>query len=75
MAQAQKKLQEVTEEPVFGTSAENEESAEDAVDASEYQRMVAEVAYYKAEKRGFAPGDDQADWFEAEQEVKEQLAG
>ena len=69
MAQAQKRLKEVTEEPTFGESTENE------VDPSEYQRMIAEVAYHKAEKRDFAPGDDQADWFEAEQEVKAKLAG
>jgi len=75
MAQAQKKLKEVTEDLPFDDSAANEGSAENDVDPSEYQRMVAEVAYYRAEQRGFAPGDDQADWFEAEQEVKEKLAG
>ncbi len=69
MARAQQKLKEATEELTFGDSPENE------VDPSEYQRMIAEVAYYKAEKRDFAPGDDQADWFEAEQEVKAKLAG
>ncbi|MDO9271141.1 MAG: DUF2934 domain-containing protein [Methylobacter sp.] len=29
---------------------------------------VAELAYYKAESRGFAPGYELEDWFEAEQE-------
>ncbi len=29
---------------------------------------IAELAYYKAEKRGFAPGYELEDWLEAEQE-------
>ncbi len=31
--------------------------------------MVAELAYLKAEKRGFAAGYDMDDWLEAEQEI------
>jgi len=30
---------------------------------------VAEAAYYKAERRGFAPGKAEEDWLEAELEV------
>lgn len=30
---------------------------------------VAQRAYYKAEKRGFAPGNELDDWLEAEKEV------
>jgi sterol desaturase/sphingolipid hydroxylase (fatty acid hydroxylase superfamily) len=30
-------------------------------------RMIAEAAYYLAEKRGFAPGNELKDWLEAEQ--------
>ena len=33
------------------------------------QAMVAERAYYKAERRGFVGGDRLQDWFEAEAEV------
>jgi Protein of unknown function (DUF2934) len=69
MSQAQQKLKEKADELAFDDSAENE------LDPNEYQHMVAEAAYYKAEKRGFAPGDEEADWFEAEQEVKAQSAG
>lgn len=29
---------------------------------------IAELAYYKAESRGFAPGYELQDWLEAEQE-------
>lgn len=30
---------------------------------------IAELAYYKAESRGFEPGHELEDWFEAEQEL------
>ena len=33
------------------------------------QTMIAEAAYYRAEKRGFVPGYDQIDWLEAEKEI------
>ena len=46
-----------------GSSASSDEGADDR------RRRVAEHAYYKAERRGFAPGGDQSDWFEAENEI------
>lgn len=33
--------------------------------------MIAEAAYYKAEKRGFTPGMELHDWLEAEKEIQE----
>ncbi len=33
------------------------------------KKMVAEAAYYRAEKRGFAPGYEFMDWLEAEKEI------
>jgi hypothetical protein len=33
------------------------------------KRRIREAAYFKAERRGFAPGHDLDDWIEAEQEV------
>jgi hypothetical protein len=33
---------------------------------------IAEIAYYKAEKRGFEPGHEQEDWLAAEAEVDAQ---
>lgn len=36
--------------------------------------MIAEAAYYKAEQRGFAVGDEELDWLEAEQELLEKMA-
>ena len=35
--------------------------------------LIAELAYYKAERRGFQGGDPDRDWHEAEMEVEEQL--
>jgi hypothetical protein len=36
--------------------------------------MVAVAAYFRAEQRNFAPGDDLRDWLEAEAEVAALLA-
>lgn len=33
------------------------------------RRMIEEAAYYKAERRGFAPGQEMDDWLEAEREI------
>jgi hypothetical protein len=35
--------------------------------------MVAQAAYYRAEKRGFQPGFEADDWAQAEAEVKQRL--
>jgi len=32
-------------------------------------RRIREAAYYKAERRGFSPGQELEDWLEAEEEV------
>lgn len=33
------------------------------------ERMIAEAAYYRAEQRQFAPGNEMQDWLEAEKEI------
>ena len=35
--------------------------------------MIAEAAYYRAEQRGFAPGNEMSDWLEAEADVEKVL--
>ena len=35
----------------------------------ERRRMIAEVAYFRAARRGFAPGGELEDWLAAEREV------
>lgn len=36
------------------------------------QEMIAETAYHLSEKRGFIPGYEQQDWFEAERIIQVQ---
>jgi Protein of unknown function (DUF2934) len=40
----------------------------------DFGSLVAERAYYKAEGRGFKPGQELEDWLAAEREVAELLA-
>ena len=39
-------------------------------DAHERHHRISVAAYYRAERRGFTPGADQQDWFEAEKEIE-----
>ena len=41
--------------------------------ADERHQMIAEAAYYRAERRGFAGGDLVVDWLAAEAELNERL--
>ncbi|OGA53663.1 MAG: hypothetical protein A3F74_02290 [Betaproteobacteria bacterium RIFCSPLOWO2_12_FULL_62_58] len=40
-----------------------------AVSPEERLRMVAEAAYFRAERRGFATGGEVDDWIQAETEI------
>ncbi len=42
---------------------------EETTNLAERDARIAELAYYKAEKRGFEPGHEMEDWFEAEREL------
>jgi len=44
-----------------------------AVSPEQREAMIQEAAYYKAERRNFAPGFELQDWAEAEWEIDEQL--
>lgn len=44
----------------------------EAIDKDKFQKMVAERAYCKSEKRGFVGGHEMEDWLEAELEIKNQ---
>jgi hypothetical protein len=37
------------------------------------EQMIAEAAYYRAEQRGFAPGNEMSDWLQAEADVESVL--
>ena len=43
------------------------------VDPEKRAALIAEAAYYRAEKRGFAPGHAAQDWLAAEAEVDAKL--
>jgi hypothetical protein len=43
------------------------------VSAEELRKLIAEAAYYRAKRRGFAPGHEEEDWVQAEAEVKERI--
>lgn len=49
-----------------------QKSNKEVFDKDRFEKMVAERAYCKAEKRGFACGHEMEDWLEAEAEVKNQ---
>ena len=38
-------------------------------DAEERHRRISDAAYYRAQRRGFEPGREWDDWFEAEREI------
>ncbi len=40
---------------------------------SSIRAMIAEAAYFRAEKRGFKPGDEFVDWLEAEREITSRM--
>ncbi|MDO8340875.1 MAG: DUF2934 domain-containing protein [Candidatus Woesebacteria bacterium] len=37
------------------------------------EQWIAEAAYFRAEQRGFAPGNDLSDWLDAEADVERML--
>lgn len=43
--------------------------ADAAWEPTRLQAMIAEAAYFRAEKRGFAPGHELEDWLAAEAEI------
>jgi hypothetical protein len=44
------------------------------VSAAERRNMIARAAYFRAERRNFAPGQELQDWVAAETEVDRELA-
>ena len=43
------------------------------VDPEQRAALIAEAAYFRAEKRGFSPGSETEDWLAAEAEVDARL--
>ncbi len=57
---------------VAKASAPARKEAAAASPPAERQRLIEIAAYFRAERRGFAPGHDWADWLEAEAEIEAQ---
>ncbi|MFH1045261.1 MAG: DUF2934 domain-containing protein [Pseudomonadota bacterium] len=51
------------------SAPETRKDAGPSISAEEREKLVARAAYFRAEKRGFAPGCELQDWVEAEAEV------
>lgn len=72
----------ITKKKVSRTKAENIPAKPSKPDVSsiditqeERWKMIAVAAYHKAEKRGFAPGNELQDWSEAETEIDNLMFG
>jgi hypothetical protein len=48
------------------------EEFDDTINPAERDARIADLAYYKAESRGFEPSHELEDWFEAEREIEEE---
>jgi hypothetical protein len=61
----------ITAENLKRMSVQAHTETEQTSASSPQQRhfMIAEAAYYLAERRGFAPNNEWADWFEAEEKI------
>ncbi len=60
-------------EPNAQLQAKAESSASTGVASEERQQLIAEAAYFRAERRNFVPGYELEDWLEAETEVDMKL--
>lgn len=68
-----------TATPIKGSSRRSRatlqpDSPSNAIDCPREQ-MIAEAAYFRAERRGFTPGNEMSDWLEAEADVEHLLTG
>jgi hypothetical protein len=56
-------------EPKPATKTEASPVTARSTSPDERRRMIAEAAYYRAQRRGFAPGGELEDWVHAEAEI------
>jgi len=61
--------------PVSATAGKSGDGGEpwDKLSEAERYRMIAEAAYFRAERRGFADGSEVQDWLEAVEEIKKRF--
>lgn len=64
----------VKKAPVSRQKAAPKTAQNPLVSPRERYKMIETMAYYRAEARNFAPGNDEQDWFECEQIIDEMLS-
>jgi hypothetical protein len=57
----------------IGEAASEHRALTSGIPPEQWRVMVAEAAYYRAERRGFRDGSPEQDWFEAEEEIRRSL--
>ncbi|MGQ0524780.1 MAG: DUF2934 domain-containing protein [Betaproteobacteria bacterium] len=58
-----------------GNPVRTRSNGETALSDDQRRRMVAEAAYYRALRRGFAAGGEVEDWLAAEREINQHFRG
>lgn len=61
--------------PSSNAKPADQESRSLGITAEERYKMIAHLAYLRAERRGFAPGHEMDDWLQAESELDQMLHG
>ena len=76
MAASRNKSKKTTQNETSKTTVAHNELDDATISDSKKKQMIAEAAYYKAEKREFCGCDEEKlmDWLEAETEVNLQLS-
>lgn len=76
MSASKNKSKKTTQNEISKTTAAHNELNDATITDSKKAQMIAEAAYYKAEKRQFCGCDEEKlmDWLEAETEINSQLS-
>ena len=56
--------------PVRQASESGEPDSASGNEAGPREQLIAVAAYFRAEQRGFAPGNEMSDWLDAEADVE-----
>jgi Protein of unknown function (DUF2934) len=59
--------------PIDANRHEHDDKVAASITDAEWRSRVAKIAYYKAERRAFAPGFEVQDWLAAEHELASYL--
>jgi hypothetical protein len=66
------KPKQAQEEPITTVPSDRSQTR---ITPEERDQMIATAAYFRAEARGFTPGQEHEDWMEAEAEIDQQING